>query len=192
MDSNSPIHDMAEKKATDERVFAEADALLAEGQKPTVPKIRERTGGSYTTVQEALKRWEEARAAARKNPLPPRSPIRLTRFCKYSGTWRRRKRIPPPRLPGFQPTRPSARRKRSSHMHKRRSDVWNRKPKTVWTGSTNFTSGSFFGQANVAHVITDPEVAATSLSYWEQLKDDPTLSTAVDGVMARSRPTRRT
>jgi chromosome segregation ATPase len=71
MDSNFPIHDMAEKKATDERVFAEADALLAEGQKPTVPKIRERTGGSYTTVQEALKRWEEARAAAQKNPPPP-------------------------------------------------------------------------------------------------------------------------
>ncbi len=47
------------------------------------------------------------------------------------------------------------------------------KPVSVWTGSTNFTESGFLGQANVGHVVHDPDVAATFLAYWTNLSADP-------------------
>lgn len=44
---------------------------------------------------------------------------------------------------------------------------------SVWTGSTNFTESGFLGQANVGHVVQDPQVAATYLAYWDRLSGDP-------------------
>lgn len=46
-------------------------------------------------------------------------------------------------------------------------------PASVWTGSTNFTSSGFLGQANVGHQIDDPKVAAQFLGYWKILAGDP-------------------
>lgn len=47
------------------------------------------------------------------------------------------------------------------------------KPLEVWTGSTNITEGSFYGHANVGHRISDPDLAATYLAYWEELSQNP-------------------
>ena len=52
-------------------------------------------------------------------------------------------------------------------------------PRSVWTGSTNFTTTGIFGQTNVGHLVTDKTVAKTYLDYWEELSSDPTLSNAV-------------
>lgn len=71
---------MAKKKATDEVVSAAADTLLAEGQEPTILLLQERTGGSYTTVQKALERWSEARAA--QPPAPPEITARGEQFVR--------------------------------------------------------------------------------------------------------------
>lgn len=46
-------------------------------------------------------------------------------------------------------------------------------PIQVWTGSTNFTRGGIFGQANVGHLVRDPGVARKYLAYWELLARDP-------------------
>lgn len=54
---------MAAKIATDEAVFAAADAAVAEGIEPTLKLLQERTGGSYTTVNKAFSRWKEQRAS---------------------------------------------------------------------------------------------------------------------------------
>jgi len=43
----------------------------------------------------------------------------------------------------------------------------------VWTGSTNFSSSGFIGQANTGHLMRDPNVAAKFLDYWKVLKKDP-------------------
>lgn len=49
-------------------------------------------------------------------------------------------------------------------------------PVAVWTGSTNFTDSGIYGQANVGHVVRDPEVAAAYLAYWERLQRDPSVA----------------
>src|SRR5262249_21473603 len=49
----------------------------------------------------------------------------------------------------------------------------NRKPVSVWTGSTNFTPSGFLGQTNVGHKVTDADVAATYLKMWENLSTNP-------------------
>jgi phosphatidylserine/phosphatidylglycerophosphate/cardiolipin synthase-like enzyme len=46
-------------------------------------------------------------------------------------------------------------------------------PKTVWTGSTNFTEGGIFGHSNVGHVANNASVAALYRDYWELLLQDP-------------------
>lgn len=46
-------------------------------------------------------------------------------------------------------------------------------PLSVWTGGTNFSDGGIFGHSNVAHVVEEPAVAATYLSYWNELSTDP-------------------
>lgn len=47
------------------------------------------------------------------------------------------------------------------------------KPKQVWSGSTNFTSGGIFGQSNVGHIIRDEALAQKYLDYWTRLSADP-------------------
>ena len=50
------------------------------------------------------------------------------------------------------------------------------KPVQVLTGSTNYTENGIFGHLNVAHVVRDPDVAATYLSFWEELDTNPELA----------------
>ena len=57
-------------------------------------------------------------------------------------------------------------------------------PRSVWTGSTNFTSTGFFGQTNVGHLVHDETLAQTYLDYWADLSEDLTLSHAVAGAVA--------
>ncbi len=45
-------------------------------------------------------------------------------------------------------------------------------PVSVWTGGTNFSEGGIFGQSNVAHVVSQPDVAARFLDYWTLLSQD--------------------
>ena len=64
---------MAREGITFEQVAAAADALVGEGQQPTIRAIRERLGtGSPNTVHKHLTAWREARpvAAAAAPELP--------------------------------------------------------------------------------------------------------------------------
>lgn len=45
-----------------------------------------------------------------------------------------------------------------------------KKPVSVWTGSTNISAGGIFGHSNVGHVVHDAEIAAQYLAYWERLQ----------------------
>ena len=54
-----------------------------------------------------------------------------------------------------------------------------RKPKSVWTGSTNFTPSGFLGQTNVGHLVTDDDTAQTYLDFWSELTGDPVKKDAV-------------
>jgi phosphatidylserine/phosphatidylglycerophosphate/cardiolipin synthase-like enzyme len=47
------------------------------------------------------------------------------------------------------------------------------RPVQVWSGSTNFTRGGIFGQANVGHLVRDSRVAQRYLEYWKLLSGDP-------------------
>ena len=58
-------NEMAKPVATQEAVFAAADALVAEGKEPSMTFVQERTGGSYTTVKRHLEAW----AAKRKGEI---------------------------------------------------------------------------------------------------------------------------
>jgi chromosome segregation ATPase len=56
---------MARQGITFEQVSATADALVGEGQQPTIKAVRDRlTTGSPNTIHEHLKRWREARPVA--------------------------------------------------------------------------------------------------------------------------------
>ena len=54
----------------------------------------------------------------------------------------------------------------------------NGQPLAVWTGSTNFTDGAIYGQANVGHAIEDKELAATYLHIHQALLHDPDQATS--------------
>lgn len=54
-------NEMAKPVATQEAVFAAADALVAEGKEPSTTLVQERTGGSYTTVKRHIETWEAKR-----------------------------------------------------------------------------------------------------------------------------------
>jgi phosphatidylserine/phosphatidylglycerophosphate/cardiolipin synthase-like enzyme len=58
------------------------------------------------------------------------------------------------------------------------------KPRSVWTGSTNFTDTGFFGQTNVGHLVMDPDTAATYLKYWQELSANPAAKEAVANATA--------
>lgn len=51
-------------------------------------------------------------------------------------------------------------------------------PLAVWTGSTNFTDGAIYGQANVGHAIEDKELAATFFQLHQRLLQDPDITTS--------------
>lgn len=46
-------------------------------------------------------------------------------------------------------------------------------PLAVWTGSTNFTASGFLGQSNLAHWITNRDLAQAFRAYWNLLAGDP-------------------
>jgi phosphatidylserine/phosphatidylglycerophosphate/cardiolipin synthase-like enzyme len=50
-------------------------------------------------------------------------------------------------------------------------------PKSVWTGSTNWTDGALYGQLNVGHAVFDEKVAAIYESCFKLLHDDADSST---------------
>ena len=54
--------------ATKEQVFATAAELQEAGQKPTLEAIRQRLGGSYTTLAPLLREWKAAQASASNAP----------------------------------------------------------------------------------------------------------------------------
>lgn len=61
---------------TETAVHEAADALQSAGTAPTTIKVRERTGGSFTTVRRYLKAWEDARA--RDAAAAPDTPTALS------------------------------------------------------------------------------------------------------------------
>lgn len=48
-----------------------------------------------------------------------------------------------------------------------------RKPKEMWTGSTNISEGGIHGQTNVGHWVRNSTTAAGYLEYWKLLADNP-------------------
>jgi phosphatidylserine/phosphatidylglycerophosphate/cardiolipin synthase-like enzyme len=58
----------------------------------------------------------------------------------------------------------------------------NDKPKSVWTGGTNFSEGGIYGHSNVAHVVEEEIIAERFLDYWNVLANDPTSSVLKDSV----------
>lgn len=51
-------------------------------------------------------------------------------------------------------------------------------PQAVWTGSTNFTDGAIYGQANVGHAIEDKELATAFWQLHQRLLQDPDRTTS--------------
>lgn len=73
---------MARSMATEEAVTRVADALVAEGAKPSVIAIRSRLGGgSYTTIQRCLEQWQAARTDA---PTVPEVPLEIATKAEES------------------------------------------------------------------------------------------------------------
>ena len=66
---------MSRTTVTEIAVHEAADALQSAGTAPTTINVRERTGGSYTTVQRYLKAWQEERA--RNAAAAPDTPVTL-------------------------------------------------------------------------------------------------------------------
>lgn len=75
---------MVKPIATQETVFAAADALVAEGvAEPSLTQVQERTGGSYTTVKRHLEAWTaQRRAEASAIALPPEIEARGHEFVR--------------------------------------------------------------------------------------------------------------
>lgn len=49
------------------------------------------------------------------------------------------------------------------------------RPRALWTGSTNFTEGAIYGQANVGHAVEDSALAGKFLELHQALMKDPDL-----------------
>ena len=62
----------------------------------------------------------------------------------------------------------------------------NGQAEAVLTGSTNYSLGGVFGQANVVHVVNDPTVAADYLSLWTTLEANPVHATLRQQLQARN------
>lgn len=54
----------------------------------------------------------------------------------------------------------------------------NGKPKSVWTGSTNFTDNGIYGQSNVGHAIANPALAKLYLDWHQDIWHAPDSSAA--------------
>lgn len=60
---------------TAEEIWTVADALVAEGQKPTLAAVRNAAGGgSFTTISEAMSAWRTRQATMAK-PTRPQEPV---------------------------------------------------------------------------------------------------------------------
>ena len=79
------------RKVTRKEIYAAADDLAQQGETPTLEAIRQRVGGSFTTLSPALREWRERRkqlelAAPQSGAeLPPALAARLQDFA--SGLW---------------------------------------------------------------------------------------------------------
>lgn len=58
-----------------------------------------------------------------------------------------------------------------------------KKPVSVWTGSTNITIKGIFGQCNTGHIVRDKGIAAKYFDYWKCLEDDPDNKTTRTGSL---------
>ena len=58
-------------KVTRAEIFAAADEIAAAGGKLTLEAIRQRVGGSFTTLSPAFRAWQEQREAEAKAATPP-------------------------------------------------------------------------------------------------------------------------
>jgi phosphatidylserine/phosphatidylglycerophosphate/cardiolipin synthase-like enzyme len=61
-----------------------------------------------------------------------------------------------------------------------------KKPRHVWTGSTNLTASGFLGQSNVGHIIHDGDVAQQYFEYWDVIQQDLTAAPTRESVVALS------
>ena len=50
------------------------------------------------------------------------------------------------------------------------------KPKSVWTGSTNFTDAGVYAQTNVGHTVVDPSLAQVYLDWHQAIFNSPETS----------------
>jgi len=64
-----------------------------------------------------------------------------------------------------------------------------RKPKEVWTGSTNLSMGGIHGQTNVGHWVRNAAVATAFHDYWKLVKTDPGARKTDDASTGRKRNT---
>lgn len=58
------------------------------------------------------------------------------------------------------------------------------KPKSVWTGSTNFTDSGVYGQTNVGHAVADPKLAGIYLNWHQAIWNAPDDSAKESRVAA--------
>lgn len=68
-----------------EQIWAAADQLAAEGQRPTLEAVRQITGGSFTTISPALNEWKAKQASA-STPLREAAPQAVTDRLAEVGT----------------------------------------------------------------------------------------------------------
>jgi chromosome segregation ATPase len=69
---------------TQEQILAAADAIAAAGQRPTLEAVRQRVGGSYSTISPVLAEWK-ARQAARAQPVREAPPAAVTERLEALG-----------------------------------------------------------------------------------------------------------
>ena len=70
------------------------------------------------------------------------------------------------------------RKARKSEIQHNKFMVWldgkkNHQAMSVWTGSTNLSTGGIHGQTNVGHWVRNPDIAEEFRQYWNLLSTDP-------------------
>jgi colicin import membrane protein len=79
---------MSRPGVTRDQVFEAADTLLAEGRKPTVKLVRERIGGSFSTITPHLAEWKDARAGASGESAPEMpAPVAAASQVMWVSAW---------------------------------------------------------------------------------------------------------
>ncbi len=80
---------MARPGITEEQTHEAADALVAEGTKPTVLLVRERIGGSYSTVKKYLDTWNITHAEEHIPDIPEMPETVTTAMWQtWAAAWR--------------------------------------------------------------------------------------------------------